>query len=116
MIKRKQILRFIMRIFFLTLGAFIAAVALELFLIPNKLIDGGIIGISILASYISGLPLAYYIIGLNLPFLILGYSHIGKTFTFSTLYSVCVLSLFTALLTPVPAFTRTCCWSQFSAV
>ncbi|MBP1761190.1 MAG: hypothetical protein H6Q64_732 [Firmicutes bacterium] len=106
MIKRKLIFRFIMRIFFLTLGALIAATGLELFLIPNKLIDGGIIGISILSSYVSGLPLAYFMIGLNLPFLILGYSHIGKTFTFSTLYSVCALSFFTTLLTPVPAFTK----------
>lgn len=106
MIKGKQIVRFIIRIFFLTLGAFIAATGLELFLIPNKLIDGGIIGISILSSYLSGFPLAYFIIGLNLPFLILGYSHIGKTFTISTLYSVCALSLFSALLHPVPAFTR----------
>jgi uncharacterized membrane-anchored protein YitT (DUF2179 family) len=106
MIKSKQIFRYIMRIFFLTLGALIAATGLELFLIPNKLIDGGIIGISILFSYVSGLPLAYFMIGLNLPFLILGYSHIGKTFTFSTLYSVCALSFFTTLLTPVPAFTK----------
>jgi len=106
MIKRKQIFRFIMRILFLTLGALIAATGLELFLIPNKLIDGGIIGISILSSYVSGLPLAYFMIGLNLPFLVLGYSHIGKTFTLSTLYSVCALSFFTTILTPVPAFTR----------
>ena len=106
MLRRKQIARFIMRILFLTLGALIAATGLELFLIPNKLIDGGIIGISILSSYLSNLPLAYFIIGLNLPFLIIGYSHIGKTFTLSTLYSVCALSLFSTLLHPVPAFTK----------
>ena len=106
MVRRKQILRFIMRLVFLTLGSLIAATGLELFLIPNKMIDGGIIGISILASYISNLPLAYFIIGLNIPFLILGYFHIGKTFTFSTLYSVCALSFFTSLLHPVPAFTK----------
>lgn len=104
--RKKVILRFIIRVFFLTLGALIAATGLELFLIPNQLIDGGIIGISILASYLSNLPLAYYIIGLNLPFLILGYSQIGKTFTLSTLYSVCALAFFSTLLHPVPAFTK----------
>lgn len=106
MTKSKQILRLINRFIFLTLGAAITAVGLELFLIPNQLIDGGIIGISILASYLSHYPLAYFIIGLNIPFLILGYFHIGKTFTISTLYAVCMLSFFTTQLHPVPAFTK----------
>lgn len=74
-------------------------------MIPNQLIDGGIIGISILASFLTNYSLAYFIIGLNIPFLILGYFHIGKTFTLSTLYSVCMLSFFTIQLHPVPAFT-----------
>jgi len=106
MTKSKQIFRLTKRLVFLTLGSIITAVGLELFLIPNKLIDGGIIGISILASYLTNHPLAYYIIGLNIPFLILGYFHIGKTFTLSTLYSVCLLSYFTTQLHPVPAFTK----------
>jgi uncharacterized membrane-anchored protein YitT (DUF2179 family) len=106
MTKSKKFFRLIKRIVFLTLGSIITAVGLELFLIPNKLIDGGIIGVSILASYLSNYPLAYYIVGLNIPFLILGYFHIGKTFTLSTLYSVCVLSYFTTQLHPVPAFTK----------
>ncbi len=106
MTKGKQLIRLIIRVVFLTLGSLITAAGLELFLIPNQLIDGGIIGISILASYLSNHPLAYFIIGLNIPFLILGYFHIGKTFTLSTLYSVCLLSYFTAQLHPVPAFTE----------
>jgi len=106
MTKSKQIFRLTKSLVFLTLGSIITAVGLELFLIPNKLIDGGIIGISILASYLTNHPLAYYIIGLNIPFLILGYFHIGKTFTLSTLYSVCLLSYFTTQLHPVPAFTK----------
>lgn len=106
MTKSKLILRIIKRLVFLTLGSIMTAVGLELFLIPNKLIDGGIIGISILASYLTNYPLAYYIIGLNIPFLIFGYFHIGKTFILSTLYSVCLLSYFTTLLHPVPAFTE----------
>jgi len=106
MTKSLQFFRFVKRLIFLTLGSIITAVGLELFLIPNELIDGGIIGISILASYLSNYSLAYYIIGLNIPFLILGYFHIGKTFTLSTLYSVCLLSYFTTQLHPVPAFTK----------
>lgn len=106
MTRSKQIFRLVKKLFLLTAGALIAAVGLELFLIPNQLIDGGIIGISILASYLSNYPLAFYIIGLNIPFLVIGYFHIGKTFTISTLYSVCLLSFFTTQLHPVPAFTK----------
>ncbi|SHE87553.1 YitT family protein [Desulforamulus putei] len=103
---RKECLRFCKRAVFLTLGALITAVGLELFLIPNKLVDGGIIGISIMASYLTKLPLAVFIVGLNIPFLILGYLHIGKTFALSTLYSVSALAYFTTLLHPFPAFTN----------
>lgn len=106
MTRSKQILRLFKKIFLLTSGALIAAVGLELFLIPNKLIDGGIIGISILVSYLSNYPLAIFIIGLNIPFLVIGYFQIGKTFTIATLYSVCLLSFFTTQLHPVPAFTE----------
>ncbi len=106
MTKRKHIFRIIKSFVFLTLGSVITAVGLELFLIPNRLIDGGVIGVSILASYLTNYPLAYYIIGLNIPFVILGYFQIGKTFTLSTLYSVCVLSYFTTKFHPIPAFTQ----------
>ena len=33
---------------FMTIGILLAAIALEVFLIPNKIIDGGITGVSIL--------------------------------------------------------------------
>ena len=36
---------YIIKAFFITLGAFIVAVGLEMFLLPNKIIDGGVIGI-----------------------------------------------------------------------
>lgn len=94
------------RAIFLTIGALITAVGLELFLIPNQLVDGGVIGVSIMASYLTNLPLPLFIIGLNLPFIIMGYSHIGKTFAVSTLYALAVLSYFTTILHPVPVFTE----------
>ncbi|WP_198300197.1 YitT family protein [Desulfotomaculum nigrificans] len=103
---KQTIARIIKRTIFLTLGALVAAAGLELFLIPNQLVDGGIIGISIMASYLSKLPLSLFIIGLNLPFLVLGYLHIGKTFSLSTLYAVSALSYFTTILHPVPGFTN----------
>lgn len=94
----------IKRFSFITLGAILMAVALELFLVPNKLLDGGIVGISIMASHLLELPLGLFIFLLNIPFFYLGYKQIGKTFALSTLYAITILSIGTALLHPVPPF------------
>lgn len=88
----------------ITLGAILMAVALELFLVPNKLLDGGIVGISIMVSHLLELPLGLFIFLLNIPFFYLGYKQIGKTFALSTLYAITILSIGTALLHPVPPF------------
>ncbi|MBP2031806.1 uncharacterized membrane-anchored protein YitT (DUF2179 family) [Clostridium algifaecis] len=96
----------ISRILFMLLGATLASIGLELFLIPNNIIDGGITGISIISSYITKLPLGMFIFLFNIPFLIIGYKHIGKTFTLSTLFSVISLSVMVSMLKPVSAITN----------
>jgi uncharacterized membrane-anchored protein YitT (DUF2179 family) len=95
------------RIVMLTLGAILMAVALEIFLVPNDVIDGGITGISIILHELTGVRLGLYLFFLNLPFLFLGYKQIGKTFTLSTLYAVSVMSLCTFLLEPIAPLTIT---------
>lgn len=97
--------KLLMKILFMTLGASLVAVGLEIFLVPNKIIDGGIVGISIIASALSSLPLGVYLVLFNLPFLYLGYKQIGKTFAFSTLFSVIIMSIGTSLLHPVAPLT-----------
>jgi uncharacterized membrane-anchored protein YitT (DUF2179 family) len=89
----------------ITLGAIMMAVGLEIFLVPNNVIDGGIAGISIMASHLTGLSLGIFLFALNLPFIFIGYKQIGKTFAFSTLYGIIILSIATTILHPVPPFT-----------
>jgi uncharacterized membrane-anchored protein YitT (DUF2179 family) len=98
-------LEIIRRIIFIIIGAILVGVALEIFLINNSIIDGGVTGISIMSSYLSSVPIGIFLFVLNLPFLILGYKTIGKTFALSTLLGVIVLSITTTLLHPVQAFT-----------
>lgn len=93
------------RAIFIFIGAALMAVGLEIFLIPNRVIDGGIVGISIIISYLSDIPLGIFLLLLNLPFLFLGYKQIGKTFALSTLYAVVIMAIGTYLLHPVPPFT-----------
>ncbi|MFK7872487.1 MAG: YitT family protein [Oligoflexales bacterium] len=66
---------------FLTLtGAFLVAYALEVFLVPNQIIDGGIIGVSILLGKLFGPSLTYPLVFiLSVPFMALAYRQIGSS-------------------------------------
>ena len=88
------------------IGSVIAAAGLEVFLVPNNIIDGGVVGISIMASYLTGWSLSAFLVLLNLPFLYLGYTQIGKTFDFSTLFSIISLAFWVGVFTPIPEVTN----------
>lgn len=79
--------------FFLTLGALIYAFAIEGFLIPSQIIDGGVTGISMILNALLGSELGYFIIGINLPFIALALQKLGKKFVFSTFYSILVFAI-----------------------
>ncbi len=107
MVKRKnRVLNLIKKYFFLFVGASLASIGLEIFLVPNQIIDGGVTGISIMASFLSKVPLGIFIFVLNLPFLFVGYKQIGKTFVISTLFSITMLSIGVSILHPVPGLTQ----------
>src|SRR5687768_13732878 len=54
----------------LTAGVFSAALGLKGFLLPNGFIDGGVTGISLLVSQLTGVSLSLLIIVINIPFII----------------------------------------------
>ncbi len=67
--------------FWMAVGAFLAAFAIEVFFVPNKLIDGGIVGIAMILGNIFGKNLIpAFLLMLNIPFLWLAYKSIGKMF------------------------------------
>jgi uncharacterized membrane-anchored protein YitT (DUF2179 family) len=104
--KYHKSISFLSKMFFLILGSILVSVGLEIFLIPNNIVDGGITGISIILSYLTKMPLGVFILALNIPFLIVGYKQIGKTFAFTTLFSVIMLSIGVTLLHPIPSITH----------
>ena len=81
----------------MTLGAIIAAFSLEGFLVPNRIIDGGIVGVSIMCNTLTSQPLGLFIFFLNLPFLFVAHKKFGKTFVGSTLYAVTILAIFVTI-------------------
>ncbi|MVX65661.1 DUF2179 domain-containing protein [Clostridium chromiireducens] len=104
--KRNGVLINFSRVLFMLLGSALAAIGLEIFLIPNNIIDGGITGISIMASHLTSIELGIFTFVLNLPFVILGYKQIGKTFAVSTIFSVICFSIGVTLLHPIPGITQ----------
>ena len=104
--RRKTAIDWIKKYLVLIIGSLIYSAGLEIFLVPNNIIDGGIVGISIMASYLTGIPFGVYMVVLNLPFLYLGYKQIGKTFAISTIISIIALSIFSEFLEPVPRITE----------
>ncbi len=98
MTKKKRVLKEVRQILMITIGAIIAAAGLEFFLVPNNILDGGVIGLSIIAAELTGMTMSLFLIILNLPFLYIGYRKIGTKFTIHTLYGVIVLSASTAYL------------------
>lgn len=104
--KGNPVVRYVKKYIVLFIGSVIAAAGLEFFLIPNQMIDGGIVGISILLSHITDISLSIFIVLLNLPFLYLGYMQIGKTFCISTLFSVVSLAYWVFIFHPIPELTH----------
>ncbi|RFU61218.1 YitT family protein [Peribacillus glennii] len=90
----------------ITIGALLMATGLEIFLVPNQVIDGGVTGISIMLSHITGVQLGIFLFLLNLPFVYLGYKQFGKTFAISTVYGIIMLSIFASFFHPIPPFTQ----------
>lgn len=97
--KKEIAFSFLRKMFFLTLGPCIAAFALEVFLVPNNIIDGGIVGISIILSYLTKINLGLLIFVLNIPFFLLAFNKIGKRFVIQTFYAIGILSLAVDFLT-----------------
>ena len=92
------------------LGVFIYALGINLFLVPNHLYTGGILGLSqiLRTVLVSTLnidtnfdisSIIYYI--LNLPLVILAYKKISKEFFFRTIFTVTISSFFLFII-PIP--------------
>lgn len=88
-----QVKRQIANALLIVLGILSAGFGLKGFLLPNGFIDGGVTGISLLVSEITGWPLSLLVIIINIPFIFLGYKNVDKGFAIRTLCAICGLAL-----------------------
>ena len=75
------------------LGILSAGLGLKGFLLSSHFIDGGVTGISMLASDVLGFPLPILILLINLPFIALGYRQIGRKFAIKSALAIAGLSV-----------------------
>lgn len=85
--------------FFITLGAMLVAMAIQLFFIPNQIAPGGVSGIGlILNRLIPAVSVSTYVLGLNILLFIVAFRILGGGFGFKTLYASFALSIFMWIL------------------
>jgi uncharacterized membrane-anchored protein YitT (DUF2179 family) len=83
----------------MALGAFLAAFAIDVFLIPNRLIDGGIVGVSMIFGNIFGKELIpLFLLIFNIPFLYLAYRSLGRTFVLHVFIANILFAFFLAFI------------------
>jgi len=84
---------------FIITGALVQALAMRLFLIPSKLVSGGISGMAQLINFYTLWPVGLMVLVGNAPLFILGWRYLGgPRFALRTAVSVTAFSLFTDLL------------------
>lgn len=90
--KGKHFLTKLFEFLFIIIGSTLAAFAIENFLVPNSILDGGINGISIILNLLLGWKLSVTIIVINIPFMYIGYKNLGWKFLVKALFSILVFS------------------------
>lgn len=88
------------------LGAFVMAIGVALFLLPNQLSSGGVSGIATITYYLFNIPMGTMIIIINIPLFLFSIYKIGKRFFFKSLIGTAALSVFIDILDKIEPLTQ----------
>lgn len=89
-----------------TIGAIVAALGINMFLVHANLLSGGLSGITLMLQYLTGFPAGYSILILNIPLFFLSYKKVNKRFTFLSFVGTVVLSVALIFTEPLKDFVR----------
>lgn len=78
---------------YILIGVLLSTVGLKGFLLPNHFLDGGVIGISLLATILTKWNLSLLLVIINIPFIFMGYVQISKNFAIKSFVSIVALAL-----------------------
>ncbi len=91
--------RWFINYFLIVAGSFILAAGFVLFIIPHKIVPGGVYGISIILHYIFGTPVGTMALAFDIPLTIIGISVLGPRFGTKTVVGFVLTAAFTDMLT-----------------
>lgn len=74
-------------------GSLLLGVAFNMFLLPHEILSGGVTGLAMIFSLLTPINAGIWLIVLNVPIFILGWTKLGKTFIFNSIFSVAVTSI-----------------------
>lgn len=86
------------------IGCIIVAIGIDFFLVPAKLLAGGLGGISLIVYYMTGWPIGVQIFIMNIPLLIASYKLLGKTYTLDVVIGTFLVSACLDGLSFLPAY------------
>jgi len=95
---KQDVLKEMRRWVIMTFGLFINAFAWTAFLIPSKIIGGGLSGISTIIFYMTGIPVGVVYLIINILLVLIAIRILGASFGVKTIFSVLVLGGFLSLL------------------
>lgn len=105
--RKRRNLRYLIEFIMIAGGVLSAGFGLRSFLLPNSFIDGGVTGISLLTSELSGVSVSILIVVLNIPFLWMGFKQIGKIFFFRSFAAIVGLAFVVHFLDyPIVTFDK----------
>lgn len=88
------------------LGAFVMAIGVSLFLLPNQLSSGGVSGIATITYYLFNIPMGTMILIINVPLFLFAFFKIGKSFFIKSLIGTISLSSFIDMLDKLKPITQ----------
>lgn len=100
-VNRDKIWRTSKDYFFITFGMGIYAFGFAAFILPQKVVIGGLAGISTIVYFLSGIPVAVTNYALNLILLAIAFKIVGKKFVLGTIYGATMISVWLALFQPL---------------
>ena len=75
------------------LGCLISSGSINLFLMPNHLLSGGLTGIGIVVYFIFGLPVGAQVLVYNIPLLIAAYRTLGREYIVDVIFGTVMFSV-----------------------
>lgn len=90
---RRKILKYSL----IVLGSVIYAVGFQFFMFPNRIVSGGISGISMILNHFTHWPVGMMVIAMNVPLFLIAWRHFGLDYLVGSLVGTAVSSLFVDL-------------------